>query len=95
MAKYRDRKFNRTCHFVGYDAYVDATTRGQVRNAFDPGSSVIGNWDVMEGVLDYIFLKLGVDGANGGVDRPIVLTEPIANLGYTRRSMPPVPLPLA
>ncbi|KAG5301882.1 chromatin remodeling complex subunit [Histoplasma ohiense] len=87
MAKYRDRKFNRTCHFVGYDAYVDATTRGQVRNAFDPGSSVIGNWDVMEGVLDYIFLKLGVDGANGGVDRPIVLTEPIANLGYTRRMM--------
>ncbi|EDN11056.1 conserved hypothetical protein [Histoplasma mississippiense (nom. inval.)] len=87
MAKYRDRKFNRTCHFVGYDAYVDATTRGQVRNAFDPGSSVIGNWDVMEGVLDYIFLKLGVDGANGSVDRPIVLTEPIANLGYTRRMM--------
>ncbi|PGG98696.1 hypothetical protein AJ79_08782 [Helicocarpus griseus UAMH5409] len=87
MAKYRDRKFNRTCHFAGYDAYVDATTRGQVRNAFDPGTSIVGNWDVMEGVLDYIFLKLGVDGANGGVDRPIVLTEPIANLGYTRKMM--------
>ncbi|PGG97942.1 hypothetical protein GX51_07054 [Blastomyces parvus] len=87
MAKYRDRKINRTCHFAGYDAYVDATTRGQVRNAFDPGTNIVGNWDVMEGVLDYIFLKLGVDGANGGVDRPIVLTEPIANLGYTRRMM--------
>ncbi|OJD12909.1 hypothetical protein AJ78_06574 [Emergomyces pasteurianus Ep9510] len=87
MAKYRDRKFNRTCHFAGYDAYVDATTRGQVRNAFDPGTNIVGNWDVMEGVLDYIFLKLGVDGANGGVDRPIVLTEPIANLGYSRKMM--------
>ncbi|WEW59194.1 Nuclear actin-protein involved in chromatin remodeling [Emydomyces testavorans] len=87
IARYRDRKANRTCQFVGYDAYVDATTRGQLRNAFDPGTSVVGNWDVMEGVLDYIFLKLGVDGANGGVDRPLVLTEPIANLGYSRKMM--------
>ncbi|KAK2802895.1 Nuclear actin-protein involved in chromatin remodeling [Onygenales sp. PD_10] len=87
MAKYRDRKINKACNFVGYDAYVDATTRGQIRNAFDPGTSIVGNWDVMEGVLDYIFLKLGVDGQNGGVDRPLVLTEPIANLGYSRRMM--------
>ncbi|EFW17766.1 chromatin remodeling complex subunit Arp5 [Coccidioides posadasii str. Silveira] len=85
IARYRDRKANRTCQFVGYDAYVDATTRGQVRNAFDPGTSIVGNWDVMEGLLDYIFLKLGVDGENGGVDRPLVFTEPIANLGYSRR----------
>jgi len=86
MSRYRDRKLNKTCQFIGYDAYVDATTRGQLRYAFDPGTSIIGNWDVMEGVLDYIFIKLGVDGANGGVDRPIVLTEPIANLNYPRRS---------
>lgn len=86
MARYRDRKLNRACQFIGYDAYVDATTRGQLRNAFDPGTSVVGNWDVMEGLLDYTFIKLGVDGANGGVDRPIVMTEPIANLSYPRRS---------
>ncbi|KAJ5691824.1 hypothetical protein N7462_001247 [Penicillium macrosclerotiorum] len=66
MSRYRDRKLNRQCHFIGYDSYLDATTRGQLRYAFDPGSSVVGNWDVMEGVLDYLFLKLGVDGANGG-----------------------------
>lgn len=65
---------------------MDATTRGQLRYAFDPGTSVVSNWDVMEGVLDYIFLKLGVDGAEGKVDRPIVMTEPIANLTYPRRS---------
>ncbi|KAJ9207627.1 putative chromatin remodeling complex subunit [Paecilomyces variotii] len=87
MSRYRDRKLNKACQFVGYDAYVDATTRGQLRYAFDPGTSIVGNWDVMEGLLDYLFLKLGVDGANGGVDRPIVLTEPIANLTYPRRMM--------
>ncbi|KAL5691009.1 hypothetical protein EMGR_007344 [Emarellia grisea] len=87
MSRYRDRKLNKGCQFIGYDAYVDATTRGQLRYAFDPGTSVVGNWDVMEGLLDYVFIKLGVDGANGGVDRPIVMTEPIANLNYPRRMM--------
>lgn len=87
MSRYRDRKLNKACQFIGNDAYVDATTRGQLRYAFDPGSSVVGNWDVMEGVLDYLFIKLGVDGgADGGIDRPIVMTEPIANLNYPRRS---------
>lgn len=36
--------------------------------------------------MDYTFIKLGVNG-EGGVDRPIVMTEPVANLGYTRRMM--------
>lgn len=86
MSRYRDRKLNRACQFIGYDSYVDATTRGQLRNAFDPGTSVVGNWDVMEGLLDYTFIKLGVDGASGGIDRSVVMTEPIANLGYPRKS---------
>lgn len=89
MSRYRDRKLGRQCQFIGYDSYLDATTRGQLKNAFDPGSSVVSNWDVMEGVLDYVFLKMGLDGSNGGVDRPILMTEPIANLGYPRRSMYP------
>ena len=72
--------------YVGYDAYADATTRGQIRNAFEPGSSVIANWDVMEGILDYTFLKLGLDSAEEGIGRPIVMTEPVANLGYSRKS---------
>ncbi|KAI9372328.1 hypothetical protein BJX61DRAFT_507758 [Aspergillus egyptiacus] len=87
MSRYRDRKLNKGCQFIGNDAYVDATTRGQLRYAFDPGTSVVGNWDVMEGVLDYLFIKLGIDGANGGVDRPIVMTEPIANPNYPRKMM--------
>ncbi|BCS30528.1 actin-related protein ARP5 [Aspergillus puulaauensis] len=87
MSRYRDRKLNKACQFIGHDAYIDATTRGQLRYAFDPGTSVVGNWDVTEGVLDYLFIKLGIDGANGGVDRPIVMTEPIANPNYPRRMM--------
>lgn len=86
MARYRDRKLNRTCSYVGYDAYADATTRGQIRNAFEPGSSIVSNWDVMEGVLDSTFVGLGIDGADGGIDRPVLMTEPLANLAYSRKS---------
>ena len=86
MARYRDRKLNRTFMFVGSDVYADGTARGQAKNIYEPGSNIVNNWDVFEGVLDYVFVKLGVQGANGNVDRPIVMTEPVANLGYTRKS---------
>lgn len=89
VARYRDRKINRTVSYVGYDAFADATTRGQIRNAFEPGSSVVGNWDVMEGILDYAFSGLGLDGAEGGLDRPVLMTEPLANLAYSRKSANP------
>ena len=85
VARYRDRKFNKAVSYVGYSAYADATTRGQIKKAFEPGSSIVGNWDVMEGVLDRIFVDLGIS-SEGGVDKPILMTEPLANLGYTRRS---------
>ena len=72
--------------YAGWDTYADATTRGQIRNAFEPGSGIVANWDIMEGVLDYTFLKLGLDGEEGGIGRPIVMTDAVANLGYSRRS---------
>jgi actin-related protein 5 len=86
MARYRDRKLNRTFTFVGSDVYSDGTARGQSKCIYEPGSNIVNNWDVMEGVLDYCFLKMGVNGQNGSIDRPIVMTEPVANLGYTRKS---------
>lgn len=86
MAKYRDRKLNRTFSFVGNDVYADTTARGHMRNAFEAGTGVVANWDVMESVLDYIFLKMGVDGKDGRIDVPIVMTEAVANLGYSRKS---------
>jgi actin-related protein 5 len=56
-----------------------------MRHAFEAGSGIVSNWDVMESVLDYIFLKLGIDGSNGSVDMPIVMTEAVANLSYSRK----------
>ena len=72
--------------YVGWDTYADATTRGQIRNAFEPGTGLVTNWDVMEGVLDYTFLRLGLGALEGSIDRPVVMTEPVANLSYSRRS---------
>lgn len=72
--------------FVGSDVYSDGTARGQAKSVYEPGSNVVNNWDAMEGVLDYVFLKLGVDDKNGTIGRPVVMTEPVANLGYTRKS---------
>lgn len=46
----------------------------------------MSNWDVMEGVLDSTFVGLGIDGADGGIDRPVLMAEPLANLGYSRKS---------
>ena len=66
--------------------YSDGTARGQAKNIYEPGSNIINNWDSVEGVLDYCFIKLGVDGQDGSIGRPIVMTEPVANLGYTRKS---------
>jgi hypothetical protein len=85
VARYRDRKLGRSCMYVGWDAYADATTRGQIRYAFEPGTGIVSNWDVMEGVLDYTFLQMGL-GDSSGIDRPVVMTEPVANLSYSRKS---------
>lgn len=86
MARYNDRRINRKFTFCGSDVFADGTARGQSKNAYEPGSNIVNNWDVMEGVLDYVFHKLGLEDADNSVDRPIVMTEPVANLGYARRS---------
>ena len=90
VARFRDRKLSRTCVYVGWDAYADATTRGQIRNAFEPGTGIVANWDIMEGILDSMFLKLGIESDESGIGRRIVMTEAVANLGYSRRSTAPL-----
>ncbi|EEU40932.1 Actin-related protein, ARP5 class [Fusarium vanettenii 77-13-4] len=87
MAKYRDRKLGKTFSFAGSDCYADTTARGHIRGAFEAGTGIVSNWDVMEHVLDYIFLKLGMNEADGGIEVPIVMTEAVANLPYSRKSM--------
>lgn len=87
MARYRDRKLNTTFQFIGTEVFADGTARGQAKNVYEPGTNIVNNWDAMEGMLDYVFTKMGVDGSSGGINRPVVMTEPVANLGYSRRSM--------
>ncbi len=87
MAKYRDRKLSRTFSFAGWDCYADTAARGHIRNAFEAGTGIVSNWDVMEHILDYVFIKLGMNASgSGAIDMPVVLTEPVANLPYSRRS---------
>lgn len=69
---------------MGEDIYADQTAKSNLRQAFQGGGQVVSNWDVMEGVLDYIFIKLGIDGQDRGIDRPVVITEPVANLAFSR-----------
>lgn len=85
MAKYRDRKLAKTFSFAGSDCYADTTARGHIRNAFEAGTGIISNWDVAEHVLDYVFLKLGMNDASGSIDVPVVMTEAVANLPYSRK----------
>ena len=84
LSKYKDRKWAKTYQFVGEDIYADQTAKSNMRQAFQGGGQIVSNWDVMEGVLDYIFIKLGIDSQEGGIDRPVVLTEPVANLAFSR-----------
>lgn len=56
-----------------------------MRNAFEPGTGIVTHWDTMEAVLDYIFLGMGV----GEEMVPIVMTESVANLAYSRKSRSP------
>ncbi|CAH0048874.1 unnamed protein product [Clonostachys solani] len=87
MSKYRDRKLGKTFSFAGSDCYADTTARGHIRNAFEAGTGIVSNWDAMEHVLDYLFLKLGMNDADGSIDAPVVMTEAVANLPYSRKSM--------
>lgn len=40
----------------------------------------------MEGVLDQVFVDLGVTSEDG-LQRPVLMTEPLANLSYTKKTM--------
>ncbi|RKU45867.1 actin-related protein 5 [Coniochaeta pulveracea] len=87
MAKYRDRKLGKTFSFAGNDCYADTTAKSHIRNAFEAGTGIVSNWDVMEHVLDHLFIKLGLNGVEGALDMPVVMTEAVANLPYSRKMM--------
>jgi actin-related protein 5 len=83
-----DRKLGKKYTFGGYDVFVDATSRGQTKNVFD--GNVVSNFDALEMLLDYTFIKLGVEGNNGGLGHPLVMTEAVCNPNYSRKSKSPL-----
>ncbi|GAA5833951.1 hypothetical protein JCM3766R1_002480 [Sporobolomyces carnicolor] len=82
-AKYRDRKLNTTVNLAGGEVYVDAASRSSVRVPYE--GDVVCNFDVMENILDYVLIKLGIDTET--VQTPIVMTESLCNPAYSRSLM--------
>ncbi|KAF9364568.1 Nuclear actin-protein involved in chromatin remodeling [Mortierella sp. NVP85] len=83
IAKFRDRRGNVPTTFVGNDIYSDVQARNNLKSAFD--QDVMCNPEVMEAVLDYIFVKLGIEAER--IDHPIVMTEPVCVPLYSRSLM--------
>ncbi|KAG0367134.1 Nuclear actin-protein involved in chromatin remodeling [Gamsiella multidivaricata] len=83
IAKFRDRKANISNTFVGNDVYSDVLARSNARTAFD--GTVMCNPEIMETVLDYIFIKLGIDAEE--INHPLVMTEPVCVPLYNRNLM--------
>lgn len=54
---------------------------------FEVGIGIVSNWDVMEYVLDYIFIKFGMNGVEGGIDMFIVMMEVVVNFLYLRKCL--------
>ncbi|BGP34011.1 Actin-related protein 5 [Rhodotorula toruloides] len=82
-SKYRDRKFNQPVVLAGGEVYVDATSRAHVRTPFE--GDTVCNFDVMENILDYVMLKLGVDTET--LQNPVAMTETLCNPAYSRSLM--------
>ncbi|KAG0227057.1 Nuclear actin-protein involved in chromatin remodeling [Actinomortierella wolfii] len=83
IAKFRDRKTNVSNTFVGNDVYSDPLARSNCRSAFDSG--IMCNPEIMEAVLDYIFVKLGIDTES--IQHPMVVTEAVCVPAYNRNLM--------
>ncbi|KAK9487600.1 hypothetical protein V1527DRAFT_435991 [Lipomyces starkeyi] len=84
LARYRDRKILRTFTLVGSDVNLDANTRQAAKSPFD--GPLVANWEYLEAILDYAFVKLGVS-SDERVDNPIVMSEILACPLSQHRSM--------
>lgn len=67
---------------VGNEIANIEAVRFQLKTPFD--RNVVTQFEAMEQIFDYIFLRLGID-TEGMVDHPIILTEPFLNVNYSRQ----------
>lgn len=85
VSRYRDRKTNYMLTLVGNDCYSEAANRSNIRTPFD--GPLVTNWDYMETIMDYSLEHLSVTSDNGGVNNPIIMTEPVMCPLSQRKSM--------
>lgn len=87
LAKHRDRKSGYNITLVGNDIFKESpyypTLRTGAKSPFD--GPLITNWDSVESILDYSFEHLSVTSDNGGLNNPVIMTEPAAaTYGYRK-----------
>jgi actin-related protein 5 len=69
---------------VGKDIFYDTISKVQTKSPYD--QSIMCYFDMTEVLLDYTFVYLGLE-KEGRIDHPIVMTEPLCNLNYSRGLM--------
>ncbi|XP_064632703.1 actin-related protein 5-like [Lineus longissimus] len=69
---------------IGNDINNIEVVRWLLKTQFD--KNVVTQYDVQEQIFDHIFQKLGIN-SEGGIQHPMVLTEPPLNPNYCRQQM--------
>lgn len=75
-SRYKDKVSGSSGYLVGNDVFHESSVKTGIKSPFD--ASMINNWDMVERILDYTFLRLNVQGnsaGNGSLSNPIILTE--------------------
>ncbi|PWN44568.1 actin-like ATPase domain-containing protein [Ceraceosorus guamensis] len=81
VSRYKDRKKGNQVLLAGAEANVDGPAKGAARSPWD--GDVITSTDLLENLIDYALLKLGV-ASEGSVEHPIVMTETLCNPSFPR-----------
>ncbi|KAK9899604.1 actin-like ATPase domain-containing protein [Cystobasidium minutum MCA 4210] len=84
VSRYRDRRSGKPVMLAGWAASLDHNSRISSKTPYE--GDIIVNFDSVEHLLDYVFVKLGVS-SNGGVAHPIAMTESLGNPLYCRNLM--------
>lgn len=87
VSRHRDRKTGHNLTFVGNDIFREApfypTLSTGAKSPFD--GLLITNWDYVESILDYSLEHLSITSDNGGLNNPVIMTEPAgATFGYRK-----------
>ncbi|KAF8341684.1 chromatin remodeling complex subunit [Amanita rubescens] len=80
VAKYKERRNNKLLLLFGEAIDAENGAKGQTRTPWE--GDILLNFDALENVLDYAFIKLGIDTPS--VDHPILMTERLCTPLHSR-----------